>query len=80
MEFGLFCIVAVLAAVQYTQIRMLFKSIYFGKTIEEKIQAVFSGCPKVDLRNTHITYLQLFGMTIVMVLGNLFWFVVSISA
>ena len=80
MEFGLFCIVAVLAAVQYTQIRMLFKSIYFGKTIEEKIQAEFSGCPKVDLRNTHITYLQLFGMTIVMVLGNLFWFVVSISA
>ena len=73
-------IVAVLAAVQYTQIRTLFKSIYFGKTIEEKIQAVFSGCPKVDLRNTHITYLQLFGMTIVMVLGNLFWFVVSISA
>ena len=80
IEFDLFCIVAVLAAVQYTQIRTLFKSIYFGKTIEEKIQAVFSECLKVDLRKTHITYLQLFGMTIVMVLGNLFWFVVSISA
>lgn len=80
MEFGgLICIGLVLAVVQYTQIRTLFKSIYFGKKIEEKIQATFENCLKADLRKTYITYLQLFGMTLVMVMGNLFWFMVGMG-
>lgn len=79
MEVGLIFVIGVMLILQYTQIKTLFKSIYFGKKIEEKIQAVFENCRKADLRKVHVTYLQLFGMTFAMMMCNLFWIVIAME-
>lgn len=58
--------------VQYLMLDSLFRGIYFGKKVEEKIQKAFAGYVNIKLCKVWISYVQMTTVVLLTALMNLF--------